>query len=68
MHAYNRNEQVTVITKMSAKKTSKTVVKSEVTTLASKKRKRGKDNDGDGSAAEDDDTYIRSASAAVKKE
>jgi hypothetical protein len=52
---------------MSSKKTSKIVVKSEVTTTISKKRKRGKDSDGDGSDADDDDAHVRLA-CAVKKE
>jgi hypothetical protein len=44
---------------MSHKKTSKIAVKSEVTTLASKKRKRGKDSDGDCSdVAEDGNAHI----------
>jgi hypothetical protein len=50
-------------TKMSSKKTSKIVVKSEVTTATSKKRKRSKESDGDSSDAEDDDANIRLASA-----
>jgi hypothetical protein len=52
---------------MSSKKTSKIVVKSEVTTVASKKRKRGKEKNDHGSVAEGDDARIQSASA-VKKE
>jgi hypothetical protein len=65
--AIDRDEQVIVDcskTKMSSKKTAKIVVKSEVTTVTSKKRKRGKD---DGSDAEDD-AIIRSTSAVKMEE
>jgi hypothetical protein len=39
---------------MSSKKTSKTVVKSEATTVTTKKRKRGKESDSDDRDSEDD--------------
>jgi len=52
---------------MSSKKTSKIVVKSEGTTMTSKKRKRSKKSDGDGSDAEEEDTHIRVASAVKKR-
>jgi hypothetical protein len=50
---------------MSSGKTSKVVVKSEVTTEKSKKRKRSKENDGDSSDAEED-AQIRLASEVKK--
>jgi hypothetical protein len=43
---------------MNSKKATKIEVKSEVTTVTSKKRKRGKDNGCDGSDAKDDDAQI----------
>jgi hypothetical protein len=68
--ANNRNETLSIDsdnTIMSSKKTAKMEVKSEVTTVTSKKRKRGKESDSDDSDSEDDNAQIRFASA-VKQE
>jgi hypothetical protein len=51
---------------MSSKKTSKIVVKSEVTTVTSKKRKRGKEIDGDDADAGDNVPSLLLASAVKK--